>query len=480
MPRRPPQAVLPVIRLGRGGTQGAILAAGLVLLGGCASSSRDPLAVVGDDRQPVARRIATLDQQLQQPDNAAATAAALRIAWARSEPLKLRLATIDALAVNHQSAFLPTAPRRLEQERDSVVVQRVFDHAADQGWPGFDLVALRRLATVAPGVALADRPELAYLAHTSGGRPPQDIAFEVFGGWDAQADLADRVAAWVVLGRLVDRPTRDALLGFARGTPAEQLQMAQPHVDVLPDTREQVVALMHLADPAHADLWQSVGQTPLAAEQRRGLALRHLPAVKLLRDQGRTPPARDALLAELDGQLDHEPLARRESRALDANYTEAFADHRDTMVYGDLLTLTLMLGGIEVVEAAAPVLFAVADLDRSDVSTELGGLMTIAPDGSFTFRSYDPMLRGNDTQYIASDELLADLPRALAHVHFHAQSHRNPDHAGPGRGDLAFARRFGVACVVLTFLHRNTLNVDAFFPNGIVVDLGTIQRVDAE
>lgn len=398
---------------------------------------------------------------------------ASRIAWSRREPVELRLAAIDFLAENDEDRFPARARRELVRQSDWQVVMRVFDHAKRRDWPGFERVALRRLAEPSSMYPDADRPELAWLRNRTG-RPPEDIAFEVFGGWDPDSTLTDRVAAWVALGRMVDHPTRDALLEHAMGTPANELQAAARHLDILPDTPAQLLILLQLSEPTHADLWADATQTSLSAAQRRGLAVRHLPATTQYR--GRIPPDQTTLATTLAGRLDHSPIERRESRALDADYSEAFADHRNDLAWGDLATIAFLLGILDQA-AIVHVLFSAADLDLLDDSTELGGLLLIHEEGKrLEFRSYPPMLRGNDTRYVASDQLLADMPRALAHIHFHAAANRNPEHAGPGGGDLAFARRFGVNGLVITRIDRDTLNIDYYQPDGRVVDLGVIRR----
>ena len=85
-------------------------------------------------------------------------------------------------------------------------------------------------------------------------------------------------------------------------------------------------------------------------------------------------------------------------------------------------------------------------------------------------------ITGNDQAFYAPPELITAMYTALAHYHFHANRHDNAAFAGPGGGDLAFADRFGAACVVFTFIDRDTLNVDYHHEGGVVIDLGCISR----
>lgn len=468
---QPPQALLSVILHN---TASIRIGCCLLVISGCTSSLSDsPSAVLADDHLSIHRRAAALSADANSADQLDALLfEATRIAWSHNEPVELRLATIDWLAEYDEARFTEQAQRSVVRERDWQIVNRVFDHAAERDWPGFERVALRRLAEPSRVYADADRPESVWLRDTTG-RPPQDVAFEVFGGWDADATLIDRVAAWVALSRLVDRPTRDGLLGFAMGTPADQLQHAAQRLDILPDTQAQLLMLLRLSEPVHADLWTAMLQTPLTDDQRLGLAPRHLPAITTQR--GRPPTDHATLFTVLAERLDHQPTERRESRALDTAYTEAFIDHRDNLAWGDLLVIETLLNALSDPSLIRD-LFAHADTDLADNTTEYGGLLLIDAQSRTAFRAYPPMLRGNDTRYVASDNLLANLPRALAHIHFHASTSRNPEHAGPGRGDLAFAQRFGVSCLVLTFLDRDMLNADYYQPDGIVIDLGTLSR----
>ena len=64
----------------------------------------------------------------------------------------------------------------------------------------------------------------------------------------------------------------------------------------------------------------------------------------------------------------------------------------------------------------------------------------------------------------------------LFHFHNHAQKHRNGMHAGPGGGDMAYADNTRANCLVLTFVDEQTLNVDYYRHDDVLVDLGVILR----
>jgi hypothetical protein len=85
-------------------------------------------------------------------------------------------------------------------------------------------------------------------------------------------------------------------------------------------------------------------------------------------------------------------------------------------------------------------------------------------------------MRAHDLKFLAPQALIDRVYTGLAHYHFHAQEYKNTNHAGPGIGDMEFAKRLNFNCLVFTFVERDRLNVDYYQPNGAVVDLGTLER----
>ncbi|MFI4871929.1 MAG: hypothetical protein ACIARQ_08970, partial [Phycisphaerales bacterium JB061] len=120
--------------------------------------------------------------------------------------------------------------------------------------------------------------------------------------------------------------------------------------------------------------------------------------------------------------------------------------------------------------------------DRNDKTTEYGGIVRISilpnePD-IYVAALYapKPVMRENDNSFVASPEMLMDSTTALAHYHYHVQSLRNGRYAGPSDGDMMYAARYGRACLVFTALDEETLGVDLYQPDGVVLDLGEIKR----
>ena len=109
--------------------------------------------------------------------------------------------------------------------------------------------------------------------------------------------------------------------------------------------------------------------------------------------------------------------------------------------------------------------------DLADKASEHGGLLRFQ-NGKLMPQEYPPMFPAGDTEYIASDALLNDAPLGFALYHFHFHQLRNAEFAGPGAGDLQFARANRTNCIVITSIDKHQLDFQYFAPTGAVVDLG--------
>jgi hypothetical protein len=125
--------------------------------------------------------------------------------------------------------------------------------------------------------------------------------------------------------------------------------------------------------------------------------------------------------------------------------------------------------------ALVSTIFSQAEADRTDDTTEYGGVIDLTAIGPQAVQ-YEPMARINRWKYVPSQTMIQHLYMALAHYHFHAQAYRNGAHAGPGQGDLRMANNLRPNCVVFTFIARDKLNVDYYQSGDVVIDLGTIYR----
>ena len=156
------------------------------------------------------------------------------------------------------------------------------------------------------------------------------------------------------------------------------------------------------------------------------------------------------------------------------DWPQEFYKWSEQLCWADLATINVMRRAVRD-QAVAAALFAQADRDLRDVSTEYGGLLKVA-DGRFTVKGYEPRFRAHDLKFIPSDKMITDLYASVAHYHFHAQRLKNARYAGPGEGDLRLAERINANYLVFTFIDRDRLNVDYYQRGRIVIDLGTIAR----
>jgi hypothetical protein len=184
------------------------------------------------------------------------------------------------------------------------------------------------------------------------------------------------------------------------------------------------------------------------------------------------------LVARLEQKLANVPHAHRppEHPGGADDVDDTLAAHQRRLSRGDLLAIDLLLAALA--QPATRAEFHRLGLaDLSDTTTEHGGLLafqnTAAP--SLLITPYPPLFADNDFTYVTGDKLLTDTAAGVAQYHFHFQQVRNADRAGPGLGDLAYARRTRCNCVVITSTDTRAINVDYYTPDGAVVDLGVYQ-----
>jgi hypothetical protein len=234
--------------------------------------------------------------------------------------------------------------------------------------------------------------------------------------------------------------------------------------------------------------WQRFTQAVdrLTPRQREGLSLRHAPAVVHLANPSIPIPSRDEMARDVQALTDQRRHARADApdEARPLTPGALAGEGAKAITWGDLLVLRTVAVSLVSGDGGAHVrtLLEQAEADRADEGSEHGGLLWWPDSGSvregvglrdLRFVAYPPTQREHDLKYIPSLSLLRDLPLALAHYHFHAQSHDEADQAGPGGGDLRAAARGRFTGLVFTFVGPSQLNADYYQPNGVTVDLGT-------
>ncbi len=450
----------------------------LLLVGGCATTPRqaNPLERATD---PTLSTSARLNAIAGLSDGQAFELFVL-VTHAR-HPIAVRRAAVGRMLAIDPDRFWRSAAQRAALIDDWPMI-RLLSERAETRREEAALTWLTR-SWSAPSVTIDDeqRPERRAIRAVTGEPAEQLLRRSVFEP-EADAAILVRAAAWTVLMRVRGA---DQLRLEVSGRPP---QPDDPLIDALrwcvdssvklPADREEIGRLLTVVsqqsfEDQRLHRWAITHRDDPAGP----LALRHIPA---------------AMIAPADrrgwGRADwHDDIGRRlEGRSHASRGTGAgdeivntspdrLTDHADHLSVGDYIVLDALIRALDDRRVVAA-LFRQADTDLADNTTEHGGVLVIDAGNQATAQSFEPLLRQHDRIYFASDACVRAMHTGLAHYHFHAQRHDNAVWAGPGKGDLGFANRLHANCVVFTFIDRNTLNADAYFPGGVIVDLGCITR----
>lgn len=435
-------------------------------------------------------------------DRSAAIEALKDIIWSRRLPSITRERALHALL--DEGGLLSAdqgeqlVAQLLPTETDKGIVLALSKVAVLRHWVGTTPALVRAFAK--PDVTRADdqRPEGLALLELHPDQSIEEIVFETFlasGPTSSQGQHSRiRRDAWNLLSRLdaSGEMRVDLLSGLIAD---EELSSDDPTLSALrrglvdlhtiPLTGEELQWLTRLAsdDSASGRTWWEETRTAvqnLPPERRRGLRLRHMEALRWAAKY-RTAWANasiEDLRAELDSRLEPRSHHRRLSDVVRFR-SESLDTWGDAMVWADFLTALVIDDAIRQDHLEAE-LFDQADADRSDTTTEYGGIIRISlrrgREDQFVAAMYPPrpVMRENDTSFVASPEMLIEGGRAVAHYHFHVQRVGNGQYAGPSDGDMLYAARYGRDCLVFTSIDKDTLAVDLYQPDGVVLDLGDI------
>jgi len=402
-------------------------------------------------------------------------------------PITVRRAAVDRMLADNSERFWALSAQRVVQIDDWPMIRLLCARAGERE----DRAALPWLVASwsVPSVTVEDpdRPERAAINAIAGieGFTCLRGLFIDPPDW---ADTHTRAAAWTTLVRY-GSPTPDQLIATAQrlrqSRPAaadpllDALALCDPVVQVYPSGPEgmlRLYTLVQVTPQAQWDDWtQWYSQQPM--DPPATLALRHLPALTH-RDRSRDGQSLDVWRGRVAERMRGRRHFYRGEQAGENVVTarpEQLADHFDRLGVGDYLVIERLLDAMDD-RALVAELFRQADADRLDTTTEFGGVLTWDAEDHLIAQSFPPALRQHDRVFYASSDCVQAMHTGLAHYHFHAQSHEHPTWAGPGAGDLRFAENLQANCVVLTFIDRNTLNVDVYFPGQVIVDLGCISR----
>jgi len=439
----------------------------------------DPIAVMLDREAGFSdRRVAAAQAEADMPQDPRRLEALGKLLWRPRYLAWQRQYAIDQLLL-YDPQFKEKLDRRIVLLRNWPTRQYVLDLAVERSWRDFTPAIVRAYAQSAHGMADATRPERAAIEALHPGRPVEQVIFDIFANASSGYDYTQQVAAWALLCRLSDDVTRSRYLDNA---PADSplvadLKVTGRALHVLPRNKEGVLWMIHLREPSQRDFWDAAAQrvATLDPSRRQGLELRHLgPLVKT--DGRMLTRSRRDLLSSIERRLERADHVYK-GPTFDAPLTDhpqRFAQWSEDLVWADLMTIQLVLDMLES-DTVVRALFAQADGDAADSSTEYGGVLDRGDQGPVA-QAYPPLTRAHNWKFIPSPDMFNHLYTAVAHYHFHAQTYRNGKHAGPGRGDMRMADAVRATCLVFTCITQDRMNVDYYQPGKVVVDLGSITR----
>lgn len=477
------------------------LAALLVILPACSSqrSSKptDPALIIADDEstntdRKRAIRAGWAEVEAGTLDRAMWRESVKKIAWRASLPSEVRLVAIETLLEDDPEDTRTMLSLLLPRDPQWPVIEYVGALAAERGWTDMTSAFVRSWSRPVIEPPDDERPERAALLALHPGRSLEDVIFDVFAEPTDGSFLAERARtdAWALLCRLDPSMTIvRARLAALEHDPAAQsdpllrdLVEGAKQLAAVPVTGEQLEWLRELRKPEHAQFMDEAARSiaALPPEKLDGFEMRHAAAVRWAADHrpGWLRASRDDLLGQCEQMLEDR---KRYTRIADdiVGYSpprESIDVYTDDLVWGDALLIRVAIEAVDDPSIIAE-MFAQADDDLRDTTTEWGGALD-ARSSSFVAYSFPPRpaQRMGDNRFVASPELLAAGAPMLYVYHFHARQTGLREYAGPSRGDIEFAQRFGRSCLVLTFLTKDTMNADYYQPDGAVIDLGVIRR----
>lgn len=481
----------------------------LALLAGCSGSgetSGDPLVDARNDKLANWRRVDAVREAWANADpvrRAGIRESLKDQMWSQQTPPEVRIAIIDTFASDTDPAGLADTRNELRGmlpvEPDREVVSAICRKIVAGQWTEFGPALVRSYAREVEKVPDDKRAERIALQSISPGVPPERVAFDVFlhppeDGPDAPIKLRERTrqAAWDLLARLdpAGDLRREWLDAAAPDEPVvRDMRRLLAELRVVPISGGEIAWMTSLFEPANTGAAAWLARTTpvisaLRADQADGLCLRHIEPVRWA-SANRTAwfgANRSELLAELESRLKERSFRERgETSSFKRPVPSRLRDWSKQLSWADVLTILVVDEALRAPSARAAI-FTQVDADQRDDSTEYGGIITLRDDPASFARFVLYMPRGSeragDRRFFAPQEMLDAGELALAHYHFHVQTWRNSDFAGPSVEDLQFAARHGRTSLVLSGIAEGELNVDLYQPDGVVIDLGMIERGD--
>ncbi|MDP7028938.1 MAG: hypothetical protein QF733_01800 [Phycisphaerales bacterium] len=470
--------------------QHAVAIAFLALTGGCGHTITDPAASLRDVSRSGSEHRLALQMLMERgaTPNKADLDALQGLAYRPGYSEELRLQGLEYLIRVDRDAAAVTLRRRLPRVTDHEWLRALCAFVAEHDMTDLDEALVSSWGRPWTGdLPDAQRPEYQALLAMHGPGAPEAIVWKTFLGATRPSERGMRYRCWELLHRL---GARDELIELVRASSEDasgdhpmlaDLHAAAESFGTIPWNREEVLWIHKLAAPERQAFWASAEAAckDVPAERRADLEIRDLPV--LAAAAAHRPALLQATRPELLAAVDRALINQRHYREQDPGFLPGqeidhrLSTHRDRLTYGDLMALRMAQDALSSPEVRAH-LFHFADRDVHDETTEYGGVIDLDHKGRFNVREFPPRMRVHDRRFEASQDMFDAGYTALFHFHYHAQKHRNFAHAGPGAGDMKYADNTRANCLVLTFVDENTMNVDYYRHDRVLVDLGVILR----
>ncbi|MCP4759558.1 MAG: hypothetical protein GY876_08900 [Planctomycetes bacterium] len=397
----------------------------------------------------------------------------------------IRVEGLQFLLRSDRQQLLTTLRRRLPRVTDHDWLRRLCRFVSDNDLTELDEALVSSWGRPwTAGLSEDQRPEFLALRAMHGPGAPARIVWDTFRAANRPSQKGLRFRCWDLLHRLGQR---DQLIAMVSEAPtddnitAQRLHDAVNAFGTVPWNREEMLWVEKLGEPSRRQCWDAAADAArtLTPERRSSLEIRDLP---VLAAAARHMPE---LLASNEETLYTGVASRlvgqQHFREIDPGFLPGqeldnrLSSHRDSLTWGDLVAMRIAQEALALPQVRAHI-FSFADRDHADETTEYGGVIDLDEQRRFNVREFPPRMRMHDRRFEASQDMFDAGYTALFHFHFHAQKQRNGAHAGPGAGDMAYANSTRANCLVMTFLDENTMNVDYYRHDGVLVDLGIIVR----
>lgn len=458
----------------------------LLSITGCATPVpvADPIGMMSDVNLGPRDHLAALQTMDMQPDNPEYIKVMHDVMWRPGYIVSTRELTLDRLAERDLDGLKRTIRQRLPNMRAWGWHERLCEIIAERGWTDLTPALVSSWARPWYGFDEEKRPEYLALKKLHGEAELTNVVFDLFLASNKSWEFNLRGRCWELMHRLGQRERLLELLRSADVLPEDalisDLRAAATELGIVPQTREELLWVMKLREPARAEFWSSAVQAvaSLPEELRATLELRDLPVVVAAHhhEPELLTLTREELRARVESMLKgRKRYVRTDSLAGYGDWPQEFYKWRDELTWGDLAAILCAARALEVPEVRAH-LFDYAERDRKDESTEYGGVLELDSRHRFVVREFVPTVRVHDREFRASQAMFDAGYTAQFHFHLHCQEYDNDEYAGPGLGDVDYADATRTNCIVFTFVERDRMNVDFYRHGRVIVDLGEITR----